>query len=79
MSLEAGSSFSNLVNVPSTEVPSRLRVNPGNPDDSYLIIKIVENDPRRVGSRMPLIGPPFLDEDVIEVIKRWIAEGAQDN
>src|SRR5262245_12326579 len=37
--LDEGSSFAMLVNAPSVEVPSLLRVSPGHPDDSYLIQK----------------------------------------
>ena len=40
-----------LVNVASSEVPNLLRVNPGNPDQSYLVQKIQGN--AAVGVRMP--------------------------
>ena len=38
--LDAGSSFTNLVGVPSQQVGSLLRVEPGDPDRSYLIQKL---------------------------------------
>ena len=38
--LDAGNSFALLVNVASAEVPGTLRVNPGNPDASYIVQKI---------------------------------------
>ena len=50
--LDAANSYALLVNVPSTEVPGLMRVNPGNPDASYLVQKIRATP--RVGVRMPL-------------------------
>ena len=72
--LDAASSAASLIGVPSTEVPSVLRVAPGNPDASYLIQKLEGN--AAVGDRMPL-GGPFLDAPTIEVIREWISQGAQ--
>lgn len=71
--LDAGASYAMLVNAPSVEVPSLLRVSPGNPDTSYLIQKI--EGTAAVGARMPLNGPP-LPAETIAVIRQWIAAGA---
>src|SRR5688572_12499600 len=49
--LDAGSSYALLVNAPSTEVPALRRIQPGNPDASYLIQKL--EGTAAVGSRMP--------------------------
>ena len=68
-------SFNNLVNVSSVEINSMLRVEPFNPDDSYLVWKI-ENNPGIVGSQMPLGGPP-LEPEEIALIREWIDSGAQ--
>ena len=68
-------SFNNLVNVPSVEVNTLLRVEPFNPDDSYLVWKI-EGNPGIVGSQMPLGGPP-LEPEEIALIREWIDMGAQ--
>src|SRR5688572_24574741 len=38
--LDAANSYAMLVNVASVEVPGTLRVNPGNPNASYLVHKI---------------------------------------
>jgi len=62
-----------LVNVPSSEVPSILRVDPGNPDDSYLVQKI--EGTASVGEQMPLGGPVLPDEQ-IAAIRQWITDGA---
>ena len=72
--LDQGNSFAMLVNVPSVQVSNLLRVNPGDPDNSYLIQKIQGN--AAVGGRMPLNGPP-LSQETIDVIRAWIAAGAQ--
>jgi hypothetical protein len=39
-----------------------------------LLQKIAEGPP--FGSRMPLDGPPYLDEERQAVLADWIAEGA---
>ena len=71
--LDQGNSFAMLVNVFSTQVPTILRVNPGDPDNSYLIQKIEGS--ASVGGRMPLNGPP-LPQATIDVVRSWIAAGA---
>lgn len=71
--LDAANSYALLVNVASNEVPGLLRVNPGNPDQSYLVQKIQGN--AAVGGRMPL-GQAALPQDRIDLIRQWIAAGA---
>ncbi len=60
--------------VPANEVPELLRVDPGNPDDSYLVHK-VEGEPDIVGGQMPLNMAP-LSQDQITMIRDWITNGA---
>lgn len=67
-------SYAFLVGHASDEVPALLRVNPGKPDESY-IVKKIEGDPSIVGNRMPL-GGPYLSEAQIESIRNWITNGA---
>lgn len=74
LSLEEGLSYANLVNVPSAEVPALMRVEPGQPDASYLVHKL-EGAPGIVGRRMPL-GLPPLSQDEIAAVRSWIAAGA---
>ena len=76
MNLSSGQAYSNIVNVPSNEVPSLDRIEPGEPDNSYLIHKI--EGTAQVGGRMPLGGGP-LPNEFIQVIRDWISDGAQDN
>ena len=72
--LDEGSSYALLVNAPSVEAPTLQRVQPGNPDASYLIQKL--EGTATVGGRMPLNGPP-LPASTITVIRQWITDGAQ--
>jgi hypothetical protein len=76
--LEEGQSFGALVNVLSDNPAARnaglLRVRPGDPDTSFLVIKLEGPTPAQ-GSRMPLLLPP-LDAEELELIRRWIAQGA---
>ena len=55
--------------------PLFLRVKPGSPDSSYLYEKIIAS-PSLTVTRMPLGGNPYLSDDQIKVIKRWIELGA---
>ena len=73
LQLDEANSFNMLVNIPSTQVPALLRVNPGNPTDSYLIQKLEGTS--TVGDRMPQ-GGPFLDQASIDIVRQWISEGA---
>ena len=50
------------------------RVEPGDPDNSYLIRKL-EGGPNINGQQMPFGGPP-LDQAVIDDIRQWISDGA---
>jgi methionine-rich copper-binding protein CopC len=74
LQLDAEHSYALLVGVPSTEVPSLLRVDPGLPDQSYIVLKL-QGSPGIVGAQMPL-GGPYLDQATIDVIRQWITDGA---
>jgi uncharacterized protein (TIGR03118 family) len=80
--LTAGHTFSNIVNVPSIEQPSLLRIKPGDPTNSYLLQKI-EGAPGISGSRMPLgcgtTSDPCLDQATIDLVQTWISQGALNN
>lgn len=71
--LDAANSYAALVGVPSSEVPGLLRVEPGDPDSSYLVQKLEGR--ASVGARMPL-GQPALPDATILVIRQWIQDGA---
>ncbi len=74
--LTAGQAYANIVGISSTEVPGLQRIEPGNPDGSYLVQKIEGR--AAVGSRMPLGRSP-LSAQQIQDIRDWVSAGALDN
>lgn len=72
--LEAGRSYALLVDHPALGA-SLDRVEPGDPERSYLIHKL-RGDPTITGDRMPLDGPPYLTPEQIQGIAGWIRAGA---
>ena len=86
MVLEEGQAYSNLVNVSPAKIQARaaglLRVAPGDPARSFLLIKLIGGstsavggfDPR-YGSPMPKTGGPLSSAD-IDQIRSWILAGA---
>lgn len=75
LQLDAAHSYALLVGVASNEVPSLERVAPGDPDSSYIILKL-QGSSGIVGARMPF-GGPYLPQATIDVIRQWISAGAQ--
>jgi hypothetical protein len=79
MNLSAGLTHSNTVNVASNQ--SGLdRIEPGLANQSYLVHKIQGTQGTVAGSglRMPRGGTP-LSQANIDIIRAWIADGAQNN
>ena len=75
MNLMAGHVYASIVNVPSMELPSLMRVKPGDPAASYLYRKVSEAEPP-VGARMPRNAPP-LSADELTALRVWIQQGAK--
>lgn len=73
--LTSGASYADLVDVAATS-EAFLRVAPGDPENSYLVIRIEGR--QAVGSRMPLNGAPLDNIDRTN-IRNWIANGAPNN
>lgn len=73
LQLSAGDSYGLLVGVPSGGVPALNRVEPFDPDNSYLIQKL--EGTAAVGLRMPRGGTPLVQSD-IDAIRLWISNGA---
>ncbi len=71
--LRAGTSYGLIVGRASIQMPSLLRVSPGDPANSYLYRKIVGSG--ITGDRMPQ-GGPFLDDARIKLVRDWIRRGA---
>jgi hypothetical protein len=78
LDLETFNSWQNLVNVPSREGDGVLRVNPGDPDRSFLIDKLEGVLGPDQGARMPFDRSP-LPQSEIDVVRDWIASGAPNN
>ena len=66
-----------IVGVASVQQSNLSRIEPNNPNDSYLIRKL-EGGPNISGSQMPLGGSP-LPQSTIDLIRDWISAGAQNN
>ena len=73
LDLSAGSSFASLVDVASSADSSIKRVKPGDPDNSYLMQKLLGSVD--AGQQMPP-GGPGLSESDIELVRDWIRAGA---
>lgn len=74
--LDSANSYGMLVGVPSSEVPSVLRVAAGDPDNSYLIQKL--EGTAASGAQMPFGRTP-LPAATIATIRQWITDGAIDD
>jgi hypothetical protein len=77
LALDAGVAYDNLVNVPSSEQPSLDRIEPGDPDNSYLWRK-VNGGPDIDGVRMPR-SRPQLSQAMLDLLEAWILDGAPEN
>jgi len=77
MALIPAKAIESLVGVKSVEAPNLVRVVPGDPDASYLIMKLegTHIDHGGSGARMPFGGFPLDDGDMAK-IRAWIAQGA---
>lgn len=82
LSLEDGDAHANLVGVKSSESPL-LRVQPGAPEQSYLLHKLrgTQASVGGTGARMPLAdnGAAPLSAAEQTLIETWIEQGAPDN
>jgi hypothetical protein len=70
--------YDSLVDVPSVQVPEVNRVTPGDPDNSYLYLKLIGEQASvgGGGTRMPQ-GGGMLPDDQIDLVRHWILGGAQ--
>ena len=77
LDLSPGQSYGNLVDVSSSQFFLRPRVDPGKPDDSYLVQKI-RGSAIILGNRMPLGAPPLTSDEIAGIVE-WVENGARDN
>jgi hypothetical protein len=76
--IEGAQSWSNLVNVPASELPAMNRVEPGNPEQSYLWLKLSGKFIEAGGSGWAMPFNPMLAADKA-IVHDWIEQGALDN
>lgn len=78
MSLVGDAAIGFLVGQPSQEAPAIMRVAAGEPDKSYLVMKLegTHIEHGGTGAQMPFGGLPLAPED-IATVRTWIAEGAR--
>ena len=74
LSLE-GDFAARIIGVASGQRPDLKLVDPGNPDSSYLLIK-VRGDDEIVSQQMP--PDKVLPAEQVEIIRAWIASGAKE-
>lgn len=74
LKLAPGKSYQELVQQASHQISSRVRVVPGDPARSYLMIKM-EGGAGMVGDRMPRLAPPRPKAE-LDLIRAWITRGA---
>jgi hypothetical protein len=72
--------YNNLVNITNPTTGLKY-IKPFSPDSSYVYLKIIVDDSRRQGNRMPRDGETngYLPNAQIDAIREWIAEGAENN
>jgi len=80
LDLRPGRSYANLVGIRALEDPRLYRVVAGDPDRSFLFLKL-GGDPAladipAIGGRMPPGAPPIAAGD-LDLIRRWIEQGAK--
>lgn len=76
LSLEAGQSFGNLVGHDASTASGWVRVAPGSPTTSYLVVALGRaSGPAPKDGTMPL-GMPALCGPKLDAIERWITTGA---
>jgi cysteine-rich repeat protein len=84
LDLRAGSSYAQLIDVPSSIDPSRKRIEPGDPLRSLLYLKLASKtlpdqydfEELGIGTPMPLGNVPGLTEDELEAVRLWIFAAA---
>ena len=78
MVLDAGRAYAEIVNRPSTERSTLHRIEPGDPDRSYMIKKL-RGDADITGGQMPLDKPGSLTREQMDGLIGWVLAGAPNN
>lgn len=77
LDLDDDLAYDSLVNVPAPQAPGVNYVTPGDPDQSYLYLKLAgeQTSVGGSGTRMPQGG--MLTDDQLLLVRNWILSGAQ--
>lgn len=75
--LERGRGYRALVGPASVQAPSMALVVPGDPESSYLWLKLQHTAPHGKGMPRTLTGSKRLRNDELELYRRWIEDGAK--
>lgn len=78
MVLETGRAYGEIVNRPAAGNSSFDRIEPGDPERSYMIKKL-RGDPDITGDQMPLDAPGSLTQEQMDGLIGWILAGAPNN
>jgi mono/diheme cytochrome c family protein len=78
MNLNPDVAYDQIVNIAARAKPTAMRIVPGDPNNSYLYLKLT-GGAGITGNRMPNNGPPYLTDGQLLIIKRWIENGAPRN
>ena len=76
MALDRDLAHAALVDVSAVAAPGRIRVIPGDPEQSYVMEKITNATPT-AGEQMPPDAP--LEAERVELVRAWIEAGAADD
>ena len=77
LNLSPETAYQELVNMSSAEIPSILRVKPGDPADSYLWQKLEHTAKKGSGMPKGWFWAKNLDQRDMDTIKAWIEQGAK--
>ena len=75
--LDPGEGYGQLVGRRSVQVPEMALVEPGDPDASYLWLKLQHRAPEGKGMPRTLTGTKKLRPAELELYRRWIEDGAK--
>lgn len=75
--LEEGTGYGQLVGRRSVQVAEMMLVEPGDPDNSYLWLKLQHRAPEGKGMPRTATGVKKLRAAELELYRRWIEEGAR--
>lgn len=77
LDLRAEVAYKNLINIPSNEIPSMMRITPDKPENSYLYMKIEHKAEKGSGMPKGWFFAGWLSDSDRLLIKNWIEQGAK--